>query len=245
MERLSNLQPSGYDLYNLACFRSLLSGIAAQPGSGLDGRRRPQPGRTGRRNPAPGRRRRLAGRRIHAQGTPTSIPCGRARTFKCCSWTWLSRVSHSRSKNETDMAARSIDHNLSRRRDDPGPVRPIRIFQHRRERHRHVRRGHASHGRQQAVAESLHDPRGDLGAHAAGLRSFLDDDDSPGFLHRCADRFVVDRREAADVDDLGVDALAPPVRRRPGAQNGPSSSQARMVTCDPGRRTAARSSGTV
>jgi serine/threonine-protein kinase len=35
MERLSNLQRSGYDLYNLACFRSLLSGIAREPGSGL------------------------------------------------------------------------------------------------------------------------------------------------------------------------------------------------------------------
>ncbi len=37
MERLSNLQPSSFDLYNLACFQSLLSGIAAQPGSGLTG----------------------------------------------------------------------------------------------------------------------------------------------------------------------------------------------------------------
>jgi eukaryotic-like serine/threonine-protein kinase len=35
MERLSNLQPSAYDLYNLACFRSLLSGVAVEPGSGL------------------------------------------------------------------------------------------------------------------------------------------------------------------------------------------------------------------
>ena len=35
MERISDLQPSSYDLYNLACFQSLLSGIAAQPGSGL------------------------------------------------------------------------------------------------------------------------------------------------------------------------------------------------------------------
>jgi serine/threonine-protein kinase len=35
MERLSNLQPNGYNLYNLACFRSLLSGIGAQPGSGM------------------------------------------------------------------------------------------------------------------------------------------------------------------------------------------------------------------
>ncbi len=35
MERLSSLQPDGYNLYNLACFRSLLSGMAAQPGSGL------------------------------------------------------------------------------------------------------------------------------------------------------------------------------------------------------------------
>jgi len=35
MERLSSLQPGGYNLYNLACFRSSLSGIGAQPGSGL------------------------------------------------------------------------------------------------------------------------------------------------------------------------------------------------------------------
>ncbi len=35
MERLCELQPDAYNLYNLACFRSLLSGIAAQPGSGL------------------------------------------------------------------------------------------------------------------------------------------------------------------------------------------------------------------
>jgi eukaryotic-like serine/threonine-protein kinase len=35
LERLSKLEPSGYNLYNLACFQSLLSGAAAQPGSGL------------------------------------------------------------------------------------------------------------------------------------------------------------------------------------------------------------------
>jgi tetratricopeptide (TPR) repeat protein len=35
MERLCDLQPDGYNLYNLACFRSQLSGIAVQPGSGL------------------------------------------------------------------------------------------------------------------------------------------------------------------------------------------------------------------
>jgi tetratricopeptide (TPR) repeat protein len=35
MERLAILQPDGYNLYNLACFRSLLSGIGAQPGSGI------------------------------------------------------------------------------------------------------------------------------------------------------------------------------------------------------------------
>jgi eukaryotic-like serine/threonine-protein kinase len=37
MERLSTLQPDGFNLYNLGCFQSLLSGIAAQPGSGLTG----------------------------------------------------------------------------------------------------------------------------------------------------------------------------------------------------------------
>jgi serine/threonine-protein kinase len=35
MEHLSDVQPDGYNLYNLACFRSLLSGIAADPGSGM------------------------------------------------------------------------------------------------------------------------------------------------------------------------------------------------------------------
>ena len=35
MEGLCDLQPDGYNLYNLACFRSLLSGLAALPGSGL------------------------------------------------------------------------------------------------------------------------------------------------------------------------------------------------------------------
>ena len=34
MERLSNAQRDSYNLYNLACFRSSLSGIGAQPGSG-------------------------------------------------------------------------------------------------------------------------------------------------------------------------------------------------------------------
>jgi hypothetical protein len=35
MDQLSVRQPDGYNLYNLACFRSLLSGVGAQPGSGL------------------------------------------------------------------------------------------------------------------------------------------------------------------------------------------------------------------
>ena len=35
MEQLSARQPDGFNLYNLACFRALLSGIAAEPGSDL------------------------------------------------------------------------------------------------------------------------------------------------------------------------------------------------------------------
>jgi eukaryotic-like serine/threonine-protein kinase len=35
MEHVARLQPSGYNLYNLACYRSLLVGIAAKPGSGF------------------------------------------------------------------------------------------------------------------------------------------------------------------------------------------------------------------
>ena len=37
MQRLSELQPDGYSLYNLACFRSLLAGVGSQSGSGLTG----------------------------------------------------------------------------------------------------------------------------------------------------------------------------------------------------------------
>jgi eukaryotic-like serine/threonine-protein kinase len=35
MDHVARLQPSGFNLYNLACFRSLLVGIAAKPGSGF------------------------------------------------------------------------------------------------------------------------------------------------------------------------------------------------------------------
>ena len=35
MDHVARLQPSGFNLYNLACFRSLLVGIAANPGSGF------------------------------------------------------------------------------------------------------------------------------------------------------------------------------------------------------------------
>jgi tetratricopeptide (TPR) repeat protein len=35
MEQLSARQPDGFNLYNLACFRALLSGTATEPGSGL------------------------------------------------------------------------------------------------------------------------------------------------------------------------------------------------------------------
>ena len=82
MERLAKLQPNGYDLYNLACFRSLLSGIAARPGLRHDGRRRSQSwaNRPSRRcagpSPRAWRTSRISGR------TPTSIPCARARTFR-------------------------------------------------------------------------------------------------------------------------------------------------------------------
>ncbi len=33
--RIADRQPDGYNLYNLACYLSLLSGVAAQKGSGL------------------------------------------------------------------------------------------------------------------------------------------------------------------------------------------------------------------
>ena len=109
-------------------------------------------------------------------------------------------VSHSRdSSRPGDRAGRG---------EDARHIGPIGVFEDGRERHRHVGRGDAHDGRQQALAEPLHDPRGDLGADAAGLRA-LPRRSRPGRSSRTDSPIVcvIDRREAADVDDLGVDAF--------------------------------------
>src|ERR1043166_6129999 len=54
----------------------------------------------------------------------------------------------------------------------------------------------------------FHETGGDLGAHAASLRAFFDDDDAPRFFYRRADCFVSNGRQAAHINHLGLDTLA-------------------------------------
>ena len=87
MERLSNLQPDGYNLYNLACFRSLLSGIAAEQGSGLSGPKwRAWESRRSLHSSA--RPRRGSPTSGSCAGIRTSMLCGGARTSNAALWTW-------------------------------------------------------------------------------------------------------------------------------------------------------------
>ena len=143
MERLANLQPSSYDLYNLACFQSLLSGIAAQPGSGLTDADVRQPGWHRPSQPCAGPSTPVCKTSRSCEGTPTSIPCDRAGLSTAAIGPGFPRTTVREVRNEHFSGGGSVDHDLSCRRDDPGPVGPIRIFQHRREGNRHVRGGHA------------------------------------------------------------------------------------------------------
>ncbi len=97
MERLSNLQPGAYDLYNLACFQSLLSGIAAEPGSGLTDA---DVGRLGEQAVNTLRRAASAGLQAveHMRKDADLEPLRLRRTFRCCSWISHSPTIHSRSE---------------------------------------------------------------------------------------------------------------------------------------------------
>ena len=65
------------------------------------------------------------------------------------------------------------------------------------------------------VGESLfRDQRGDFGTDAAQAVGFMDDDQPPGSGDRGEDGGLVERLEAAQVDDFGGDALARPGLRR-------------------------------
>ncbi len=75
MEPLSKLQPSGYDLYNLACFRSLLSGIAAAARLRNDGGRRPELSASRPSRPFAGRSPPDSKTSRTCEKIPTSFPC--------------------------------------------------------------------------------------------------------------------------------------------------------------------------
>ena len=48
---------------------------------------------------------------------------------------------------------------------------------------------------------------GDLGREAGGRPRLVGDDEATGFLHRVADRFRIERHQAARIDDLDRDPL--------------------------------------
>ena len=78
-------------------------------------------------------------------------------------------------------------------------------------------------GRVEAVEALVGDDRGDLGAPAAQPRVLLDGEQAAGLADRGEDRRGVERDERAEVDDLGVDAVARrPAARPPRAPSAPS-----------------------
>ena len=57
----------------------------------------------------------------------------------------------------------SIDDKRTSRGNDPSPVRPVGVFQHRCEWNGHIGRRDARHGGQQTFAKAFRDTRGNLG----------------------------------------------------------------------------------
>ena len=99
-----------------------------------------------------------------------------------------------------------------KRRADALRAREIRPFL--RVRIGRVPAGDALDRRLEVIEAMLLHQRRQLGAEAAGARGFVHDHAAAGLLHRVDDGVEVQRPEAAQVDDLGVDAglVAPPLR---------------------------------
>ena len=99
-----------------------------------------------------------------------------------------------------------LHHALQRRGDarragEVGPLLRVRIGR--------VPAGHALDRRLEVVEAVLLHQRRQLGAEAAGARGLVHDDAAAGLLHRGDDASQVQRPQAAQVDDLGVDAGSP------------------------------------
>src|SRR5262245_55149256 len=75
-------------------------------------------------------------------------------------------------------------------------------------RQRHVLAGHACDRRVQPVERLLHHDRRDLRTDAGEGPALLHRDDPVGLLHRFHDRGDVQRAQRAQIDHLGIDALA-------------------------------------
>ena len=83
----------------------------------------------------------------------------------------------------------------------------VLALERRRERHRRERRADPTDRRVEVVERLLLDLRRHLGAEAAEAHRLVGDDDPVGLAHRLDDRVDVERRQRAQVDHLGVDAV--------------------------------------
>ena len=125
---------------------------------------------------------------LTCQATSSTSAMPSPRSGILMTWVWPSQAS---------IARRSA----AATRAGPGKVGPFL-----RMRVGRVPAGHALDRRLQVVEAMLLHQRRQLGAEAAGARGLVHDDAAAGLLHRRDDGRQVQRPEAAQVDDLGVDA---------------------------------------
>src|SRR3954451_21439079 len=81
-------------------------------------------------------------------------------------------------------------------------LREDRLLERRRERDRHVRRGHAHDRPVEVLPAVFFDQRRDLCARRARLVGLVDDDDLRALAHRSEDRLLVERAQRAQVEHL-------------------------------------------
>ncbi len=102
----------------------------------------------------------------------------------------------------TPIVMRSIARlNAAATRAGPGEIVPLL-----RMRIGRVPAGHALDRRFEVIEAVLLHQRRELGAEAAGARGLVHDDAAAGLRHRVDQRVEIQRPDAAQVDDLGVDA---------------------------------------
>ena len=183
----------------LGADRHLVAGLAAERDAPC-----PRPATASRRSPCRSSRRRAiwssaTGRRLR-RATRRSRPRRCLRRCRAASrWYACRKVRHSRQRPSIDRVQHAL--NASPTRVGPGKYahswacgygvsQPVDALDRRLE----------------VVEAVLLHQRRQLGAEAAGARRLVHDHAAAGLLHRGDDRVEVERPEAAQVDDLGVDA---------------------------------------